>query len=100
VDGSLPAGPPPKELNGRMTGSASVQDLRTGTATAAGTDDALLGMLFPFWQLVIGCCVLLAMVAAGFRLARRGPSRMGTALLVIGGGIVALVVVGILTGGR
>ena len=54
-------------------------------------DDALLGMLFPFWQLVIGLCVLLAVGAAAYRLASRGPSRMTTALLVTGTAVVGIV---------
>lgn len=58
--------------------------------------DALLGMLLPFWQLVIGACVLLAVLASVRRLARRGPSRMRTALLVSGGAIVCLTVLGVL----
>jgi hypothetical protein len=69
-----------------------------GGMTASATDP-LLGMLFPFWQLVIGCCVVLATVAAAVRLARRGPSRMGKALLVLGVAIVALTVVGMLASG-
>jgi len=66
--------------------------------TASATDP-LLGMLFPFWQLVIGCCVVLVTVAAAVRLARRGPSRMGTVMLVLGVAIVALTVLGVLTSG-
>jgi hypothetical protein len=64
-----------------------------GHGMLAGQDwagDALLGMLAPLWQVLIGCCVLLASVAAGMRLVRRGRSRMGTALLVTGAAIVAL----------
>jgi hypothetical protein len=66
--------------------------------TASATD-SLLGMLFPFWQLLIGCCVVLVTVTAAVRLARRGPSRMGKALLILGMAIVALTVVGMLTSG-
>jgi hypothetical protein len=58
--------------------------------------DALTGLLLPFWQLVIGGFVLFTLVAAGYRLAKRGPSRMSTALLVTGGAIVCIAVVGIL----
>jgi hypothetical protein len=71
-----------------------------GGMTPPAAADALLNLLFPFWQLVIGCCVLLATVAAAVRLARRGPSRMGTALLVVGTAIVALTVIGVLASGR
>ena len=58
--------------------------------------NALLGMLVPFWQLVIGAFVVVMVVASARRLARRGPSRMTTALLVTGTAIVGLAVLGIL----
>lgn len=61
--------------------------------------DALIGLLLPFWQLVIGAFVLVAVVAAAYRLALRGPSRMTTALLVTGGAIVCLTVIGVLMQG-
>jgi hypothetical protein len=61
-------------------------------------DDALLGMLLPFWQLVIGLCVLLAVGAACYRLAARGPSRMTTALLVTGTAVVGIVFLSYLAG--
>ena len=61
-------------------------------------EDALLGLLFPFWQLVIGLCVLLAVGAAAYRLAVRGPSRMTTALLVTGGAVVGIVFLSYLAG--
>ena len=48
-------------------------------------EDALLGLLLPFWQLVIGGCRGRRLVLVSMRrLARRGPSRMTTALLVTG----------------
>ncbi|GAA2639097.1 hypothetical protein GCM10010399_85560 [Dactylosporangium fulvum] len=59
--------------------------------------DALMEMLFPLWQLVIGVVVALVLVVATIRLARRGPSRMGTVLLITGGAIVGITVFGILT---
>ncbi|GAA0742379.1 hypothetical protein Drose_32240 [Dactylosporangium roseum] len=59
--------------------------------------DALMAMLFPLWQLVIGAVVALVLVVATIRLARRGPSRMGTVLLITGGAIVGITVFGILT---
>ncbi len=80
--------------------SMTAPQLRTTTSTAPTANDALLGMLVPFWQLAIGCCVVLATVAAAVRLARRGRSRMGNAMLVLGTAIVALTVVGVLTSGR
>ncbi|MEV4623463.1 hypothetical protein AB0J74_32745 [Asanoa sp. NPDC049573] len=62
-------------------------------------EDALLGMLFPFWQLVIGLFVVLALGAAAYRLAVRGPSRMTTALLVTGCAVVGIALLSYLTGG-
>jgi hypothetical protein len=53
-------------------------------------EDALLSMLFPLWQLVIAVVVLIVMTIAVWRLARRGRSRMTTAVVV-----TAVVVVGI-----
>ena len=61
--------------------------------------DALLGMLFPFWRLVIAALVVVVVVASALRLARRGPSRMTTALVVTGAAIVGLTVLGILFDG-
>ena len=62
--------------------------------------DALLGMLLPMWQLVMGCCVLLALLVATVRLVRRGRSRMTNALLVTGAAIVGLSVLGFLAASR
>ena len=58
--------------------------------------DALLGMLLPFWRLVISTFVVFVVAASLRRLVRRGPSRMATALLVTGGAIVGLAVLGVL----
>ncbi|HEY8471425.1 MAG TPA: hypothetical protein VIL37_02180 [Natronosporangium sp.] len=58
--------------------------------------DPLLNMLLPFWQMVIGLCVLAAVVVTGVRLARRGPSRINTALLLTGGVLVGICALGIL----
>jgi hypothetical protein len=58
--------------------------------------DPLLSMLLPFWQMVIGLCVLAAVVVTGVRLARRGPSRINTALLLSGGAVVGICALGIL----
>jgi hypothetical protein len=66
------------------------------TDSALGTQDALLDLLLPVWQVAIGLCVLAAVVVAGFRLARRGPSRVTTGLLVTGGAVVALCALGLL----
>jgi hypothetical protein len=62
--------------------------------------DGLLVALAPIWQIAIGCCVLVVLVAASARLASRGRSRMTTALLVTGAAIVGLTVLGLLTDGR
>jgi threonine/homoserine/homoserine lactone efflux protein len=61
--------------------------------------DPLLSMLLPFWQMVIGLCVLAAVVVAGVRLARRGRSRINTALLLTGGAVVGICALGILLEG-
>lgn len=58
--------------------------------------DALLDLLLPLWQLVIGVLVLIAVVVPIHRLARRGRSRMGAAMLIIGGAVVCLAVLGVL----
>nr|WP_212821850.1 hypothetical protein [Polymorphospora rubra] len=62
-------------------------------------DDALLGLLLPFWQILIGIFVIIAVVVSVRRLASRGQSRMTTALLVTGSAIVGLAVLGILLQG-
>ncbi|MFU8854993.1 hypothetical protein ACNAW0_29115 [Micromonospora sp. SL1-18] len=59
-------------------------------------EEALLGLLLPFWQLVIGGFVLFVVLASVRRLARRGPSRMTTALVVTALAIAGLTVVGVL----
>jgi hypothetical protein len=58
--------------------------------------DALLGLLLPLWQIVIGVLVLVTVVVSAHRLFMRGPSRMGAALLVAGGAVVCLAVLGYL----
>ncbi|GAA0374730.1 MULTISPECIES: hypothetical protein [Micromonospora] len=62
-------------------------------------EDALLGLLLPFWQLIIGAFVLFAVVVSIGRLVRRGPSRMSTALLVTAAAIAGFAVVGVLLQG-
>lgn len=61
--------------------------------------DALLGMLLPFWQLVIGCCVLVAVLVSVRRLTARGSSRMMRALLVTGAVVVGIAAIGLLMEG-
>jgi hypothetical protein len=54
--------------------------------------DALLDLLMPLWQLVIGVLVLVALVVSVHRLVMRGPSRMGGAMLITGGAVVCVAV--------
>jgi hypothetical protein len=54
--------------------------------------DALLDLLMPLWQLVIGLLVLVALVVSVLRLVMRGPSRMGGAMLIAGGAVVCVAV--------
>jgi hypothetical protein len=58
--------------------------------------DPLLNLLLPFWQMVIGLCVLAAVVVAGIRLARRGPSRLTTMLVLTGGAVIGVCALGLL----
>ena len=60
------------------------------------SQDALLGLLFPVWQLAIGACVLVTVVLCSRRLLRRGPSRMTRALIVTGGAALGLAALGAL----
>ncbi|MFI7605581.1 hypothetical protein ACIBTV_10680 [Micromonospora sp. NPDC049366] len=62
-------------------------------------EEALLGLLQPFWQLVIGAFVLVVVVLSVGRLARRGRSRMTTALLVTAAAIAGFALVGVLLQG-
>lgn len=66
------------------------------TDAPAGAQDALLHLLLPIWQVAIGLCVVAAVVVVGIRLARRGPSRVSTALLLTGGAVVTVCIFGIL----
>jgi hypothetical protein len=61
-----------------------------------GAQDALLNLLLPAWQVVIGVCLLAAVAVVAVRLARRGPSRIATALLLTGSAVVAICAIGIL----
>jgi hypothetical protein len=58
--------------------------------------DALLDLLMPAWQLVIGALVLVTVVVSMHRLFMRGPSRMGGAMLLTGGAVIGLAVLGYL----
>lgn len=59
--------------------------------------DALLGLLLPFWQLVLGAVIVLFLVGASVQLARRGRSRMNTAIIITGAALLGLVLIGVLT---
>jgi len=63
-------------------------------------EDALLNMLFPIWQLVIGVGVVVFLAVAALRLARRGRSRMTTAVLVAAAAIIGVNVLNALFNGR
>ena len=58
--------------------------------------DALLDLLFPFWQLVIAGCAVVAVVASVRRLSARGGSRMVRGMVVTGAVIVGVAVLGLL----
>jgi hypothetical protein len=58
--------------------------------------DAISDLLLPAGQLVIGALVLVTLVVSTLRLIRRGPSRMGGALLLTGGAVIGLAVIGYL----
>ncbi|MER7420335.1 hypothetical protein ABT346_26720 [Micromonospora peucetia] len=62
-------------------------------------EDAPLGLLLPFWQVVIGGFVLFVVLVSVARLARRGRSRMTTALLITAAAIAGFAAVGILLQG-
>ena len=66
-------------------------------ATVANSSDGLLAMLLPVWQALIGCLVLVVVLAAVGRIFRRGPSRMATALIVVGFAVVGLVLLALVT---
>jgi hypothetical protein len=58
--------------------------------------EALLSLLEPLWQLVIGALVLVTVMVSLYRLFLRGPSRMGGVMLLAGGAAIGLAVVGTL----
>jgi len=59
-------------------------------------EDALLGMLFPMWQIVIAVCLVIVTVIAGHKLLMRGPSRMSRGVVVAGGAILGVVLLSLL----
>jgi hypothetical protein len=54
--------------------------------------DALFGLLMPLTQLIIGILVVAAVIVSVHRLVQRGPTRMGGAMLLIGGALVCVAV--------
>jgi Na+/H+-dicarboxylate symporter len=58
----------------------------------AVASDALLDLLLPLWQLVIGVLVLVTLVVSVHRLVMRGPSRMGGAMLMVGAVVLGVAV--------
>jgi hypothetical protein len=58
--------------------------------------DVLLDLLPPLTPLVIGLLVLAALAVSAHRLVLRGPTRMGGAMLLVGGALVCVAVVGYL----
>ncbi|MET7376531.1 hypothetical protein [Micromonospora arida] len=71
----------------------------SGHGTRVFAEEALLGLIGPFWQVVIGTVVLVVLVLSVGRLARRGRSRMTTALLVTAAAIAGFAVIGVLLEG-
>ncbi|MEV4811649.1 hypothetical protein [Micromonospora avicenniae] len=74
-------------------------DVVSEQSAAPLAEEAVLGLLLPFWQLVIGAFVLVVVVLSLGRLARRGRSRMTTALLVTAAAIAGFAVIGVLLQG-
>ncbi|MEU4553592.1 hypothetical protein EV382_3837 [Micromonospora violae] len=71
----------------------------SGHGARVFAEQALLGLIGPFWQVVIGAVVLVVLVLSVGRLARRGRSRMTTALLVTAAAIAGFAVIGVLLEG-
>jgi hypothetical protein len=67
---------------------------------AGMSQDALLGQLFPLWDLTIAGCVLVTVVLCTRRLLRRGPSRMTRGMIVAGAAALGLAVLGLLLARR
>jgi hypothetical protein len=71
----------------------------SGLGATVLAEESLLGVLLPFWQVVIGAVVLVVLVLSVGRLARRGKSRMTTALLITAAAIAGFAVIGVLLEG-
>jgi hypothetical protein len=68
-----------------------------GRVPATIAADALLGLLVPFWQIVLGVAIGVFVIGGSIRLARRGRSRMNTAIVVTGTLLLGVVLLGVLT---
>jgi lipopolysaccharide export LptBFGC system permease protein LptF len=55
-----------------------------------------MDLLAPLWKVVIGATVAVVVAVVSLRLARRGRSRMRTAMVVVGAGIIGLTLFGVL----
>ncbi|MFG2057172.1 hypothetical protein ACGFI9_24455 [Micromonospora sp. NPDC048930] len=73
-----------------------MDDVSRLPAATTLAEETLLGLLLPFWQLVIGAFVVVVVLVSLGRLLRRGPSRMTTALVVTAIAIAGFTVVGVL----
>jgi hypothetical protein len=60
--------------------------------------EALLALLAPFWQLVIGVVVVVVVVVSAYRLLLRGPSRMNRAIAVTATAVIGVILLGMLIG--
>ena len=92
---------PSGRMKGRAARPGAVADPHrvqlNGRVPATLAADALLGLLLPFWQLVLGVAIAVFVVGASVRLARRGRSRMNTAIVVTGTVLLGVMLVGVLT---
>jgi hypothetical protein len=79
---------------GRLARAHRVQ--LNGNVPVPSAADALLGLLLPFWQLVLGGVMVVFLVGATAKLARRGRSRMNTAIVISGAAVLGLVLIGLI----
>jgi hypothetical protein len=68
-----------------------------GRVPATIAADALLDLLLPFWQIVIGVVIVIFVIGASVRLVGRGRSRMNTAIMVTGAALLGVVLLGVLS---
>lgn len=85
-----------REWHVHMAASARRAPMELNAEVGYLADDALLDLLLPFWQVVIGVCLVLVTIVSAHRLLLRGPSRMSRAIVVAGSAIVGVVVIGML----